>query len=80
MGSAAPWASWPRTPCAAVARGQRSPLAGVVSEQRRVATVPISLADLKAIRDEHHHTINDVVLAVVAGGSAGLAADPRRES
>jgi diacylglycerol O-acyltransferase len=53
-------------------RGQRrsadSPLAGVVSEQRRVATVLASLADLKAVRQEHHHTINDVVLAMISGG------------
>ena len=56
----------------------KSPLAGVVSEQRRVATVSVPLADLKAVRDEHGHTINDVILAVVAGGAAVLAADPRR--
>ncbi len=45
-----------------------SPLAGVVSEQRRVATVRLPLADLKAVRAEHQHTINDVVLAMIAGG------------
>ena len=45
----------------------KSPLAGVVSEQRRVALVSVPLADLKAVRDEHDHTINDVILAVVAG-------------
>jgi diacylglycerol O-acyltransferase len=44
-----------------------SPLAGVVSEQRRVATVSAALADLKAIREEHSHTINDVVLAMITG-------------
>ena len=71
MGSAAPWESWSRTPCRGGRPRSSSPLAGVVSEQRRVATVAISLADLKAIRDEHHHTINDVVLAVVAGGLRG---------
>jgi diacylglycerol O-acyltransferase len=53
-------------------RGQRpspgSPLAGVVSEQRRFATVTASLTDLRAVRQEHHHTINDVVLAMIAGG------------
>ena len=43
-------------------------MSGVVSEQRRVATVAIPLADLKAIRDEHDHTINDVILAVITGG------------
>ncbi|HWJ52003.1 MAG TPA: wax ester/triacylglycerol synthase family O-acyltransferase [Propionibacteriaceae bacterium] len=52
-------------------RGPRpvgSPLAGLVSEQRRFATVQMSLADLKAIRATHQHTINDVVLAVISGG------------
>jgi diacylglycerol O-acyltransferase len=44
-----------------------SPLAGVVSEQRRVAMVSVPLADLKAVREEHNHTINDVILAVIAG-------------
>jgi diacylglycerol O-acyltransferase len=45
-----------------------SPLAGLVSEQRRFATVQLSLADLKAVRATHQHTINDVVLAVISGG------------
>ena len=45
----------------------KSPLAGVVSEQRRVALVSVPLAELKAVRDEHDHTINDVILAAVAG-------------
>ena len=44
-----------------------SPLAGYVSQQRRVALVSIPLADLKAVRDQHDHTINDVILAVVTG-------------
>ncbi len=46
----------------------KSPLAGVVSEQRRVALVSVPLAELKAVRDEHDHTINDVILAVITGG------------
>jgi diacylglycerol O-acyltransferase len=45
-----------------------SPLAGAVSEQRRFATVRASLSDLRAVRQEHHHTINDVVLAMISGG------------
>ena len=45
-----------------------SPLTGMLSEQRRVATLCVSLADLKAIRSEHDHTINDVVLAIITGG------------
>jgi diacylglycerol O-acyltransferase len=44
-----------------------SPLAGGVSEQRRVATARVPLADLKAVRDEHQHTVNDVVLTVITG-------------
>jgi len=46
----------------------RSPLAGVVSEQRRVATMCMSLDDLKAVRSEHDHTVNDVLLATISGG------------
>jgi diacylglycerol O-acyltransferase / wax synthase len=49
-------------------RSADSPLAGVVSEQRRFATVAASLSDLRAVRQEHHHTINDVVLAMISGG------------
>ena len=52
-------------------RGRRplnSPLAGLVSEQRRFATVRVPLADLRAVREEHAHTINDVILAVISGG------------
>ena len=45
-----------------------SPLAGLVSEQRRFATVQMSLADLRAVRATHQQTINDVVLAVISGG------------
>ncbi len=45
-----------------------SPLAGVVSEQRRFATVSCELADLRSVRAAHDQTINDVVLAMIAGG------------
>jgi diacylglycerol O-acyltransferase len=45
-----------------------SPLTGPVSEQRRFATIAASLTDLKAARQEHRHTINDVVLAMISGG------------
>ncbi|MFP5283353.1 MAG: wax ester/triacylglycerol synthase family O-acyltransferase, partial [Actinomycetes bacterium] len=44
-----------------------SPVAGEVSEQRRLATVRLPLADLKAAREENRHTVNDVVLAVITG-------------
>jgi diacylglycerol O-acyltransferase / wax synthase len=39
-----------------------------VSEQRRFATVVASLTDLQTVREQHHHTINDVVLAMITGG------------
>ena len=45
-----------------------SPLTGLVSEQRRFATVVASLNDLQAVRQEHHHTINDAVMAMITGG------------
>ena len=46
----------------------RTPLVGTVSEQRRVAVISADLDDLRAVRAEHDHTINDVVLAMIAGG------------
>jgi diacylglycerol O-acyltransferase / wax synthase len=49
-------------------RSADSPLAGVVSEQRRFATVVAPLSDLRAVRQEHHHTINDVVMAMISAG------------
>ncbi len=49
-------------------RPPEGPLTGPVSEQRRYATVSAELASFKAIRAEHDHTVNDVVLAVIAGG------------
>jgi diacylglycerol O-acyltransferase len=53
-------------------RGRRpsadSPLTGLVSEQRRFTTISASLTDLKAVRQVHDHTINDVVLAMISGG------------
>lgn len=49
-------------------RPPEGPLTGVVSEQRRFATVSAELSKFKAIRAEHEHTINDVMLAVIAGG------------
>ena len=45
-----------------------SPLAGVISQQRRFATLSLSLADLKAVRVTPDQTVNDVVLAVITGG------------
>ncbi|OYO19412.1 wax ester/triacylglycerol synthase family O-acyltransferase [Enemella dayhoffiae] len=45
-----------------------SPLAGLPSEQRRVAQVAMPLAGLKALRMQERYTVNDVVLAIIAGG------------
>ena len=59
--------SWSRTRCCGSRPRTKSPLTGVVSEQRRVALVSVPLAELKAVRDEHDHTINDVILAAVTG-------------
>ena len=59
---------WPLTRCVGPRPSSDSPLTGLVSEQRRFATISASLTDLKAVRQEHHHTINDVVLAMITGG------------
>ena len=45
-----------------------SPLSGPLSQQRRVVTVDTALADHRRIRKAHGGSVNDVVLAVVAGG------------
>jgi len=45
-----------------------TPLNGRLSQQRRFVTLEAELDDLRAIRAVHGGTINDVVLAVVAGG------------
>lgn len=49
-------------------RPRPTAVSGTVSEQRRIETLCIPLNELKAIRDEHHHTVNDVILAVLTGG------------
>jgi diacylglycerol O-acyltransferase / wax synthase len=43
------------------------PLTGTLSEQRRFATVETKLADYRRVRSVHGGTVNDVVLAVIAG-------------
>jgi len=48
-----------------------SPISGELSQQRRIVTVRTALADHRAIRDAHGGTINDVVLATIAGGLRG---------
>ncbi len=45
-----------------------SPLNAEIGEQRRYATADTRLDDFKAVRAKHGGTVNDVVLAVVAGG------------
>ena len=48
-----------------------SPITGKLSQQRRIVTVRAPLADHRTIRDVHGGTVNDVVLATVAGGLRG---------
>ncbi len=48
-----------------------SPITGELSQQRRFVTVRTSLADHRAIRVAHGGTVNDVVLATVAGALRG---------
>ncbi len=45
-----------------------SPLNAEIGEQRRFATADTLLADHRRVRKAHGGTVNDVVLAVVAGG------------
>lgn len=45
-----------------------SPLAAMVSEQRRFETVSLPLAELKALRVSDRYTVNDVVMAVLTSG------------
>lgn len=51
----------------AARRAPMSPLNAVIGEQRRYATATLSLDDHKRVRKAHGGTINDVVLATVAG-------------
>ena len=44
-----------------------APFLGPLSQQRRVVTVETDLADHRRVRDAHGGTVNDVVLATVAG-------------
>jgi diacylglycerol O-acyltransferase len=46
---------------------QTGPLMTELSEQRRFATVETRLADYRKVRKEHGGTVNDVLLATVAG-------------
>ncbi len=49
----------------------RSALGGPLSQQRRVVMVDTALEDYRRVRDGHGGTVNDVILATVAGGLRG---------
>ncbi|WP_232676165.1 wax ester/triacylglycerol synthase family O-acyltransferase [Nocardioides sp. R-C-SC26] len=49
-------------------RTRRSAIFGPLSQQRRVLTLETSLADYRTVRAAHGGTINDVILATIAGG------------
>ena len=51
-----------------------SPYNGAIGPHRRFTWVRASLADLKAIKNELGGTVNDVVLATVAGGLGATCA------
>jgi diacylglycerol O-acyltransferase len=50
---------------------QESPIGGSLSQQRRFVSLRRTLAEHRAVRDAHGGTVNDVVLATVAGGLRG---------
>ncbi|WP_300678514.1 wax ester/triacylglycerol synthase family O-acyltransferase [Nocardioides sp.] len=54
---------------ARLSRGQEriTPLTGRLSQQRRFVGVDTPLADLRRVRSVHGGTVNDVILAVIAG-------------
>jgi diacylglycerol O-acyltransferase len=47
---------------------RESPIGGQLSQQRRIVTLDTPLADYRTIRLAHGGTINDVILATIAGG------------
>jgi diacylglycerol O-acyltransferase len=49
----------------------RNPLSAALSRQRRYVTVATELEDYRRVRDQHGGTVNDVVLATIAGGLRG---------
>jgi diacylglycerol O-acyltransferase len=50
---------------------RETPLSGPLSQQRLIVTLETSLADYRKVRDAHDGSVNDVILAVVAGGLRG---------
>ncbi|TXJ03992.1 MAG: wax ester/triacylglycerol synthase family O-acyltransferase [Aeromicrobium sp.] len=47
------------------------PLSAHLSRNRRFTTVQVPLEDLRRVRGEHEGTVNDVILAAIAGGLRG---------
>jgi len=53
-------------------RGElRGPLSAALSQQRRFVTVATRLEDYRLVRDHHGGSVNDVVLATIAGALRG---------
>ena len=46
-------------------------ISGGLSQQRRIVTVATGLGDYRKVRDVHGGTVNDVILATIAGGLRG---------
>jgi diacylglycerol O-acyltransferase / wax synthase len=59
------------TAAALVRPARSSPLSAAVGEQRRIAVAQTRLGDYRQVRDAHGGTVNDVVLATVAGALRG---------
>jgi diacylglycerol O-acyltransferase len=53
------------------AQAAHSVLSTELSRHRRFASLAVSLDDLRRIREEHGGTVNDVILACIAGGIRG---------
>jgi diacylglycerol O-acyltransferase len=50
---------------------QRGILSSTLSRHRRFSSLSTDLADYRTVRDEHGGTVNDVILASIAGGIRG---------
>ncbi len=59
--------SWVSVPSVGRQSSASAPLAAVLSEQRRFATVETRLASYRKIRKEHGGSVNDAVLATISG-------------
>ena len=49
----------------------RGPLSTVLSRHRRFSTIATDLEDFRRVREQHGGTVNDVILASIAGGIRG---------